>query len=1522
MKIQELKDSLKISEKGLVSIQADSLDAAFRAQVLIPFYPSKSIQISNAHPGEPPSGSKVVIAGKASCPLLPGDELREVLGTFELNKGELTATLRYTLPLNWKFSHSFPDLPFSDSFTDPPLDTQGQKSVLDDFLLSDSYFYLTSRPHKHEEINLQLQSGLNVVGRWQPDGVLGLFKDLLAWGNQQPALLLLQGRIVLSSVEGLPSLEPDQFPWESTPPTPGIYLQASLGFELNFPSKAPIKFTNLRLQTYTPTSWRQLYTTPSCEPTMAYLGDIVIPTVSAESLATVAVKIWPDSDDELVLACKFNRITLENLSAALANIVGITDLLSVIPADIKNLIGGLGPRGASIHIVRTDGKFRVACIEFTIGIEKKPDSKPWPFDWFNVQFESLRIAVVKSFNEGQPSTFATIKGRTSVFGLAVSVTAELPGLLISVEQIEDKKVDLGRCLEGLGLKALPPPPTFDIKRISLVIQKVQSYVFSFSMAIDPEKSWKIEGKDLPHVRLSLSNWGWEFEAGTDEGQPGVPVAALIYKLVQEGGSLGKSFADITPPPALNAFTVDHLSLSYESTSGRFALVCDGGFRQDSVGDGPGLRARVSIDKNSQRGSTTFLVAVAAQKLTLGELIRRVSPDDLASYVPKDFNLELRDALFAFVTSKKSKCLFALDFGVDIDLAATISRLDFLKSAGLTLGKVGFEDLQILIANDSFKSSDIDELNALLPRDFRPIPLPAVQPEKDEALHQGVNFSGKLLLPGGEMPLQVPTELAEKPAAEGTPQALAQKSDAPATKWFDIQKSLGPLYLGRVGLQYRPQDKTINFLLDSSIELLGLRLALMGLRVGLDIAHLDKGPKFELDGLEISFQRGPISIGGGLLLLPDGAFVGSVLIKSELFSLFGLGAYKSLPISGTESRPSLFIFAVLHKDLGGPPCFHVTGLAFGFGYNQKLALPGIVGVAECGLVKSAMQPVPKDLLGTALTISQQVSTPAVGEYWLAAGVKFTSFEMIESFALLSVSFGTETVISIMGLSRITVPAKAPAEVTPVAYAELAFLVSFRPQSGVLMAEARLTPNSYLFTKDCKLTGGFAFYAWFKDLEIKGKEPGDKIRVAAGDFVVSLGGYHPRFQPPRHYPAVPRLGLAWKVSENLQIAGEVYFALTPTCIMLGGRLSSLYQQNGIRAWFVAYADFLIAWQPLHYDAQIGVRIGVAYVGTLCGISVNFGIELSANVHLWGPPLAGKAEIQCTFISFTIYFGSEEKTSDKRLDWAGFAKSFLPPGNDSLTVSAVGGLVKEEAGGQDGTCLVVNPYELKLLVKSAVPAQSIHFSSPVTVEDKAGIRRGEKAIAGTAVGIRPMGVTAIQESCLSITVSILDSAKPTPLPDMHVSPLFQNVPGALWGTQPFDSRKLPDSNADLTSALTGIQLRPPAVADSKDIYTILDFDKQINERGQKKAPEEWHYRYAITGQAYDPNRVIEDIHKPKSERYTVVQSLAAQGWLQQKLDKNTLNSAYARMQFRDSPVECFVGQIPHIPEESPAGMVRGAR
>ena len=75
-----------------------------------------------------------------------------------------------------------------------------------------------------------------------------------------------------------------------------------------------------------------------------------------------------------------------------------------------------------------------------------------------------------------------------------------------------------------------------------------------------------------------------------------------------------------------------------------------------------------------------------------------------------------------------------------------------------------------------------------------------------------------------------------------------------------------------------------------------------------------------------------------------------------------------------------------------------------------------------------------------------------------------------------------------------------------------------------------------TEDCRLTGGFAFFFWFDE----------------GQFVLTLGGYHPSFVRPPEFPVVPRLGFHWAVSDAVVVKGEAYFALTSSCVMAGGRL----------------------------------------------------------------------------------------------------------------------------------------------------------------------------------------------------------------------------------------------------------------------------------------------------------------------------------------------------------------------------------
>lgn len=103
---------------------------------------------------------------------------------------------------------------------------------------------------------------------------------------------------------------------------------------------------------------------------------------------------------------------------------------------------------------------------------------------------------------------------------------------------------------------------------------------------------------------------------------------------------------------------------------------------------------------------------------------------------------------------------------------------------------------------------------------------------------------------------------------------------------------------------------------------------------------------------------------------------------------------------------------------------------------------------------------------------------------------------------------------------------------------------------------------------------------------------------------MGGYHPDFKPPAHYPQnLKRLGFDWLVDANTTIKGELYFAMTPTAVMAGGRLEAHWHSGSMGADFVVTADFLIAWEPYHYEAHISLEIQAYAVIEIFGRAPGF-------------------------------------------------------------------------------------------------------------------------------------------------------------------------------------------------------------------------------------------------------------------------------------------------------------------------------
>ncbi|HKY06508.1 MAG TPA: DUF6603 domain-containing protein, partial [Blastocatellia bacterium] len=558
--------------------------------------------------------------------------------------------------------------------------------------------------------------------------------------------------------------------------------------------------------------------------------------------------------------------------------------------------------------------------------------------------------------------------------------------------------------------------------------------------------------------------------------------------------------------------------------------------------------------------------------------------------------------------------------------------------------------------------------------------------------------------------------------------------------------------------------------------------------------------------------------------------------------------------------SLFIYGVLSTESGngikaGPIEF--TAVALGLGIHRRIVIPPIEKVAEFPLVKMVMgkggyqdKEESGDIqkqLGKAndnpVEVLEKMKDwlPAeANQYFICAGVRFTIAMTVDCFALLIAQFGNDFEVTLMGLARFRKPSDTDKKA--ICYVEMQVLMSLKPSEGSFKLQALLTSNSWIINKDCKLTGGFALFVWF------GGPHKD-------DFVITLGGYHPRFKRPDHYPIVPRLGLNWPVSDTLSIKGGIYLAVTPSCCMLGGRLEASFSSGRVSAWFTAYLDAILEWSPLHFEVELGVSMRIEAAFFLLTIK----LALSASIEMWGPPVGGIAHVNLTLISFDLpfdfKFGTQrEEAKPKLIDsWAQFCRSFLSATEESRPLidapvtalpitqpSLAAGLnnlnnlpsqngqsaPSEETG--DDRAWIVRGDELELAASASVPLTVLNLGrakpdslpegtleseligKPLMVANELvfepkGLRARQ---AGNAIGVRPMGKGL--QSVLNVTVVFDDAsvAEPLDVSEWSIEEEKSALPAALWEASAPNPNGPSEPTAKLIpDCITGIKrLKPP--------------------------------------------------------------------------------------------------------------------
>ncbi|HVT99728.1 MAG TPA: DUF6603 domain-containing protein, partial [Acidobacteriaceae bacterium] len=630
-------------------------------------------------------------------------------------------------------------------------------------------------------------------------------------------------------------------------------------------------------------------------------------------------------------------------------------------------------------------------------------------------------------------------------------------------------------------------------------------------------------------------------------------------------------------------------------------------------------------------------------------------------------------------------------------------------------------------------------------------------------------------------------------------------------WIGVHRAFGPVYIDQLGVEW--DNSSASMLVDASIQVGGLTVQAYELSLTAPFKSLREPENWKLDlmGLALGIDAGPVSIAGGLAKNPgnpidyDGML--SAVVAGIGFTV--VGAY-SRPADSQGSYTSLFIFVSLPIPLGGPPFLFVTGLGGGAGFNRQLLQPTDMNqIPDYFLVKAIDDSSLANDPMSALVSMGKFVKPNRGAFWFAAGVRFNSFVVVNCVVVVWVSIDHGFELGALGVGRMQLPY---ADIALVSI-ELALALKYSESEGYFGCRAQLTDNSWIFSSDCQLTGGFAFYIFFK----------------TGHFVLSMGGYHPAFNKPPEFPDIPRLGFHWQVLDFVLIKGESYFAITSSAFMCGGRLEASASIGGIRAWFTVHCDILIQWDPFHYDFDAGIEVGVSLTIHVCffGACADIGITISkgADIHIFGPPFHADLTFDAYITTITLSFGGDPHPAPDPLTWNDFRTKYLVSGNPENTWVAVrmtsGLLLPDPPGASPSPGTSDDPWKLNpewaFVTESRMPASG--YSAGGALDNTGAVIQLPFATKGDSKSwdLAPMDVLKVGSNH-TFTIT-----PPVTHPDQfQVSEITTLLPEATWVY--YDPSNLPAA-ANRINAITGLSVTAVARLQGKSglipIGTLVDDD-----------------------------------------------------------------------------------------------------
>jgi hypothetical protein len=459
----------------------------------------------------------------------------------------------------------------------------------------------------------------------------------------------------------------------------------------------------------------------------------------------------------------------------------------------------------------------------------------------------------------------------------------------------------------------------------------------------------------------------------------------------------------------------------------------------------------------------------------------------------------------------------------------------------------------------------------------------------------------------------------------------------------IHEQIGPIEFDTIylSLQIQPGgtlSQEISAGLTGSLGPLTATVDRIGVLVDLRFAQgtdakfgpFDLGLQFKPpNGIGLSVDAGVITGGGYLYIDTDrGEYAGAMQLVFEDF--LGLQAIGLITTKMPDGSSGFSLLIIITVDFG-------AGIQLGFGFTL-LAVGGLLGLNRSMLFQPLMDGIrtdaiesimfPQNVIANATRIISDLRAifpPQQGTFLIGPMAKLGWGEP----TLISLSLGVIIEIppgdiAILGVLKLALPADDIAVL--LLQVNFAGALEFDKQRVYFFAS--LYDSHVLFIT---LEGEMGLLmAWGDD----------------ANFVVSIGGFNPQFNPPPlPFPTPKRIEVDIINESYARIRCDGYFAVTTNTVQFGSQSEFFFGFSALNLSGSSGFDALIQFSPFHFSVSISTSFNV----NVFGLGV-YGIDM--DLTLEGPtPWHAHGTASISFLFFSIGIGVDFTWGDSR-------NTMLPP------------------------------------------------------------------------------------------------------------------------------------------------------------------------------------------------------------------------------------------------------------------------